>query len=129
LLVDKSEGKEMWLRIAGILMFLGVGLGAFGSHALKAKMDAYSFDIYRTAVLYHLIHAMGLFVVAHLSTLINDSKIQWAGILLVVGIVLFSGSLYLLAITGQKWLGAVTPIGGAAFLMAWLLIAFSGLYL
>ena len=119
----------MWLRIGGIMMFLGVALGAFGSHAFKAKMDAYSFDVYRTAVLYHLIHAMGIFVVAYLSSLINDAKIQWAGILLVAGIVLFSGSLYLLAITGQKWLGAITPLGGLAFLAAWLLIAFAGFYL
>ena len=97
----------MWLRIAAIFMFLAVALGAFGSHALKAKLDAYSLDVYKTAVLYHLIHALGLFVVFYLSTLKSDPKIQWAGILLVSGIILFSGSLYLLAITGQKWLGAI----------------------
>lgn len=112
----------MWLRIAGIFMFLGVALGAFGSHALKAKLSEYSIDVYKTAVLYHLIHGLGIFVVFYLSSLTNDPKVQWAGILLVVGIILFSGSLYLLAITGQKWLGAITPLGGLAFLGAWLLI-------
>ena len=110
-------------------MFLGVALGAFGSHALKSRLDDYSLDIYKTAVFYHLIHAMGIFIIAYLSSHINDPKIQWAGILLVCGIVLFSGSLYLLAITGQKWLGALTPFGGLALLAAWLLIAFAGFIL
>ena len=119
----------MWLRIASVAMFLGVLLGAFGSHALRAKLDEHSFDIYRTAVLYHLIHALGIFVVAYLSSLINDPKIQWAGIFLLLVIVLFSGSLYLLAVTGQKWLGAITPLGGLSFLTAWLLIALVGIYL
>ena len=119
----------MWLRIGGILMFLGVALGAFGAHALKSRLDAYSLDIFKTAVFYHLIHALGIFIVAYLSSLINDPKIQWAGILFICGIFLFSGSLYLLAITGQKWLGAITPLGGLSFLMAWLLIAFAGFIL
>ncbi len=117
----------MWLRIAGILMFLGVALGAFGSHALKSKLDAFSFDVFKTAVMYHLIHAMGIFVVAYLTSMSKDPKIQWAGIFLVAGIILFSGSLYLLAVTGQKWLGAITPLGGLCFLAAWLLIAFVGI--
>ena len=117
----------MWLRIAGLMMFLGVALGAFGSHALRGKLDDYSLAVFKTAVMYHLIHALGLFIVANLSSLMNDSRIQWAGIFLVAGIILFSGSLYLLAITGQRWLGAVTPLGGLSFLTAWILIAFSGL--
>ena len=118
----------MWLRIAGTFMFLGVLLGAFGSHVLKAKLDTYSMEVYKTAVMYHLIHALGIFIVANLASLINDQKVQWAGICLVLGIILFSGSLYLLAITGQKWLGAITPLGGLAFLVAWLLIALTGFY-
>ena len=118
----------MWLRIGGILMFLGVLLGAFGSHALKAKLDTYSMEVYKTAVMYHLIHALGIFIVANLASLINDQKVQWAGICLVAGIILFSGSLYLLAITGQKWLGVLTPLGGLSFLTAWILIALVGLW-
>ena len=118
----------MWLRIGGILMALGIVFGAFGSHALKAKLDEYSFDVYRTAVLYHLIHALGIFVVAYLASLFNDPKIQWAGIFLVLGIVLFSGSLYFIALTGQKWAGMITPLGGLSFIAAWLLIALVGLY-
>lgn len=119
----------MWLRIGGILMFFGVALGAFGSHALRSRLDEYSFDVYRTAVFYHLIHALAIFIVAHLASLFNDAKIQWAGILFVAGIILFSGSLYLLAVTGQKLWGILTPFGGIAFLVAWLLVAFSGFYL
>jgi len=118
----------MWLRIGGILMFLGVLLGAFGSHALKARLDSYSMEIYKTAVMYHLIHALAIFVVANLASLINDQKVQLAGIFLVTGIILFSGSLYLLAITGQKWLGAIAPLGGLAFLIGWILIAIVGLW-
>ena len=118
----------MWLRIGAIFMFLGVFLGAFGSHALKGKLDAHSLEIYKTAVMYHLIHALGILVVANLTSLINDQKIQWAGICLVTGIILFSGSLYLLAMTGQKWLGAITPLGGLSFLAAWILIALVGVW-
>ena len=111
-----------WVRIASILMFLAVALGAFGSHALRGKLTDHYLEIYKTAVLYHFIHALGLFIVAWLSTQTQDSKINLAGIFMLSGIVLFSGSLYLLSITGQKWLGAITPLGGLSFLCAWLLI-------
>lgn len=113
----------IWLRLGAMMMFLGVAFGAFGSHALRTRMTDYYFDVYRTGVFYHLIHALALLFVAWLSTFTSDSKVYWAGILLVCGIVLFSGSLYLLALTGQKWLGAITPFGGLAFLGAWVLIA------
>lgn len=118
----------MWIRIAAIFMFLGVALGAFGSHALKAKLDTYSLDIFKTAVMYHLIHALGIFIVAVLLSQGSNPKLHWAGIFLVAGIILFSGSLYLLAVTGQKWLGAVTPLGGLSFLTAWVLIALAALW-
>ncbi len=108
-------------------MFLGVALGAFGAHALKAKMTEHYFEVYKTGVLYHLIHALGLFVVAWLSTRSSDPKIFFAGVMMVLGIILFSGSLYLLSTTGQKWLGAITPLGGLSFLAAWVLIFVSSL--
>ena len=100
-------------------MFLAVGLGAFGAHALKEKLSAYSLDVYKTAVLYHFIHALGLFVVAWASTQTQDSKVYYAGIFFIAGIILFSGSLYLLSVTGIKWLGAITPLGGLSFLIGW----------
>ena len=104
------------------MMFFAVALGAFGSHAFKSRLTEYSLDVYKTAVLYHLVHAMGLFVVGYLSGITNDPKIGWAGIFLILGIILFSGSLYLLAATGYKWLGAITPLGGLSFLTAWFFI-------
>ena len=103
-------------------MFLAVGLGAFGAHALREKLIGYYLDVYKTAVLYHFIHALALFVVAWLSTQSADPKIQYAGWAFVAGIVLFSGSLYLLSITQMRWLGAVTPLGGLSFLAGWMLI-------
>jgi len=111
-----------WIKIASILMFLGVALGAFGSHALRGKLTGYYLEVYKTGVLYHFIHALGLFVIAWASTQSQDSKINLAGIFMLAGIALFSGSLYLLSVTGQKWLGAVTPLGGVSFLIAWLLL-------
>ena len=103
-------------------MFLAVALGAFGAHMLRGKLNGYSLDVYKTAVLYHFIHALALFVVAWVSTQSSDPKIQTAGICFIVGIILFSGSLYALSVTGIKWLGAITPLGGLSFLMGWFLL-------
>lgn len=114
----------IWIKIGSLLMFLAVALGAFGSHALRGRLTDYSLDIYKTAVLYHMVHALGLFVVAWLSMQIHDTKITLAGNFMLAGIILFSGSLYLLAVTGQKWLGAITPLGGLSFLLAWLFLFF-----
>ena len=114
----------IWIRIGGWIMFLGVFLGAFGAHALRGKLSEYSMDIFKTGIFYHFIHALGLFIVAYLTTQTADSKVTWAGILFIVGILLFSGSLYALSLTGIRWLGAITPLGGLAFMGAWILIAF-----
>lgn len=112
----------IWVKYASGLMFLGVMLGAFGAHALKGKVDPYLLDVFKTGVLYHMIHALGLFAVAWLSTITQDPKIAWAGILMIAGIVLFSGSLYAMTLTGIRPLGAITPLGGLSFLAAWILI-------
>lgn len=109
----------IWIKIGSLMMFLAVALGAFGSHALRGRLTDYSLDVYKTAVLYHMVHALGLFVVAWLGMQIHDVKITLAGSFMLAGIFLFSGSLYLLAVTGQKWLGAITPLGGLSFLLAW----------
>lgn len=112
----------IWVKWASALMFFGVALGAFGAHALKGKVDPYLLDVFKTGVLYHLVHALGLFVVAWLSTISQDPKIVWAGILLIAGVVLFSGSLYIMTFTGLRALGAITPLGGLSFLAAWVLV-------
>lgn len=114
----------MWIKIAGLMMFSAVTLGAFGAHALKDKLTPYSLDVYKTAVLYHMIHGLGLFIIAWLSTHLTDPKVQTAGIFLTTGIILFSGSLYLLSTLGWKWLGPVTPLGGLSFLIGWGILFF-----
>ncbi len=112
----------IWTKIAAMLLFLGVALGAFGSHLLRDKLSPHDMEVYKTAVLYHFIHALGLFAVGWLSTQTSDAKIPIAGILFIVGIALFSGSLYALTLTGARWLGAVTPLGGLCFLAAWIFV-------
>jgi uncharacterized membrane protein YgdD (TMEM256/DUF423 family) len=112
----------VWIKTASFFMLLGVALGAFGAHGLRDKLTAHQMEIYKTAVLYHFIHALGLFVVAWLSARGQNPKLTMAGNFFTVGIILFSGSLYFLALTGHKWLGAVTPLGGLSFLIGWALI-------
>lgn len=106
-------------------MALGVTLGAFGAHGLRGRLDAYSMDVYERAVFYHFLHALGMLIVSVLpktGTLTNTSM-QWVCLLLLAGVVIFSGSLYALAITGVRTLGAITPIGGLCFIAAWVLLA------
>ncbi len=113
----------------GIALALAVLLGAFGAHGLRSRLDAYSMGVYERAVLYHFIHALGLLLVAALtkSGVITSTRGGWVCALLLTGIILFSGSLYTLAITGVRGFGAVTPIGGLAFVAAWVLLAVSAL--
>jgi uncharacterized membrane protein YgdD (TMEM256/DUF423 family) len=115
-----------WSATGAVLMALGVMLGAFGAHALKDRLDAYSLDVYQKAVFYHFIHALGILIVATLQRAgaLTQSASATVCALLLAGIVLFSGSLYVLAVTGQRALGAVTPFGGLAFIAAWLLLAY-----
>lgn len=114
-----------WSAIAAVFLALAVGLGAFGAHGLKARLDASHLDIYKTAVLYHFLHAQGLLLVsvmAKTGTISAESanSVCW---LLAAGILIFSGSLYALAVTGVDILGAITPFGGVAFIAGWLLLA------
>jgi uncharacterized membrane protein YgdD (TMEM256/DUF423 family) len=114
-----------WSALAAVLLATGVMLGAFGAHGLRGRLDAYSMGIYDKAVFYHLVHALGLLIVSLLPRLglVSSTSAGWVCGLLVAGIALFSGSLYLLAVTGVRMLGAVTPIGGIAFIGAWFLLA------
>jgi uncharacterized membrane protein YgdD (TMEM256/DUF423 family) len=103
---------------------LAVMLGAFGAHALKTRIDAEMLAVWRTAVEYHFYHSLGLLAVGMLLLHFPQSgALRLAGLLMAAGIVLFSGSLYLLAITGARWLGAITPLGGAGFIAAWVALA------
>jgi uncharacterized membrane protein YgdD (TMEM256/DUF423 family) len=107
-------------------LFFGVILGAFGAHALSARLTPEMSDVWRTAELYQFVHALGLLAVGILVYHLGAPLLlRAAGWLMVAGIVLFSGSLYALALTGTRWLGAITPFGGLAFIVAWLLLALS----
>jgi uncharacterized membrane protein YgdD (TMEM256/DUF423 family) len=112
--------------LAALNMIVAVGAGAFGAHGLKRIVDANLLAIWHTGVQYHLVHALGLFAVALLAARHGASGLLGtAGLVMFAGIVLFSGSLYLLTLTGARWLGAVTPIGGVAFLAAWAMVAWA----
>jgi uncharacterized membrane protein YgdD (TMEM256/DUF423 family) len=114
-----------WTAVAAVMLALAVSIGAFGAHGLQGRLDAYSMSVYEKAVFYHFIHALGMLAVPLLvrAGLISESAGTWSGWLLLGGIVLFSGSLYLLAITGIHTLGAITPFGGVAFIAAWVTLA------
>lgn len=109
---------------AAFLLALAVGLGAFGAHALKERLDTYSLGVWEKAVFYHMVHALGMLIVASMVKL-RESTSELVCWLLLAGILLFSGSLYMLALTGTKALGAVTPFGGVAFLIAWGVLGWS----
>ena len=111
---------KLFLLLGSALMFVGVGAGAFGAHALADLLkETGRADTYETAVRYQMYHALALLAVAWLSTQIQSGLVSWAGWLFFVGVLIFSGSLYLLIFTGRTWLGAITPIGGVAFLAGW----------
>lgn len=113
-----------WIATAGALLSLaGVAAGAFGAHLLGERLGADAVETFRTGVHYHLFHALGLLAVAALSTRLPSGLWPWVAGLLVAGVVVFSGSLYGLALGGPRWLGAVTPLGGTCFLAAWALAA------
>jgi uncharacterized membrane protein YgdD (TMEM256/DUF423 family) len=114
---------KFWLISASIFGFLSVALGAFGAHSLKNVLDEYGKSIYEKAVLYQMFHAMALFAAGMIQHLDKERSFSMAGWGFFVGIILFSGSLYLLAVTGIRWLGAITPIGGVAFLFGWFWLA------
>ena len=116
--------KSGFLFLGAISALVGVGMGAFGAHGLKAILSPEMLTVYQTGVTYQMWHALGLIGIALMRRQFPESTLlNWAGCLMFAGVLLFSGSLYLLAILNLKWLGIITPIGGVSFLTAWLLIA------
>ena len=105
------------------LAFLGVALGAFGTHGLKDRLTPASIEIWKTAVQYHMIHAVALILIGILLDQRDTKAVRNAGWLMVAGIAIFSGSLYALAVTDVKILGAITPLGGLCFLTSWATLA------
>jgi uncharacterized membrane protein YgdD (TMEM256/DUF423 family) len=123
--------------IGATLAAAGVAIGAFGAHALEDRVSAELLDIFETGARYHFYHALGMIVVGLLACLyVADEstganharalkRLRWSAALMLTGIVLFSGSLYTMALTDLRWLGAVTPLGGLSFLGAWALLAWA----
>lgn len=111
---------RLFVFLGALGALLGVALGAFGAHVLRGRISAPMFEVYQTANHYHMVHALGLVLVGCVAQWRPDSRLVCAaGWLLTAGIVLFSGSLYGLALSGGAWLGFVTPFGGLAFLFGW----------
>ncbi|KPG91818.1 hypothetical protein AEQ67_29800 [Pseudomonas sp. RIT-PI-q] len=111
-----------FLMLAAFFGFTGVGLGAFAAHGLKNRLTPEYLAIFHTGVTYQLVHTLAMLGVALLATQIPGRLITWAGASFAIGILLFSGSLYLLTITGVSKLGIITPFGGLAFLIGWLFL-------
>jgi uncharacterized membrane protein YgdD (TMEM256/DUF423 family) len=114
-----------FVSLGALSAFVAVAAGAFGAHALRGSLPADLLDVFETAAQYQMYHALGLLAVGWLAARCPAGAARLAGWLFVGGTVLFSGSLYLLSLTGARWLGAVTPLGGAAFLGGWLALAWA----
>ncbi len=115
--------NKKFLLLGAACALTGVGMGAFGAHGLKAVLSSEMLTAYKTGVAYQMWHALGLILIALFSRESFGSRLlNWAGWMMFSGIILFSGSLYLLTILNVRWLGMITPFGGTAFLIAWLLI-------
>jgi uncharacterized membrane protein YgdD (TMEM256/DUF423 family) len=116
--------KSGFLFLGAISALTGVGMGAFGAHGLKAILSPEMLTVYQTGVTYQMWHALGLIGIALMrQQFAEDNLLNWAGSLMFIGILLFSGSLYLLALLDLKWLGMITPLGGVSFITAWVLVA------
>lgn len=115
--------QKLFLSIGSVAMALAVILGAFGAHMLKNELTDDLFEIFQTGVTYHFYHAIGILLIGALACYLPDtSYLRWSGWLMAAGIILFSGSLYILAIGDLRWMGAITPLGGLCFIAAWLLL-------
>lgn len=113
-----------YTRIGSVAAGLSVAIGAFGAHILEDMLTAERLATFETGVQYHMIHALALILIAILADKLGDQKkVQWAARLILTGIIVFSGSLYLLCLTGFTKLGAITPIGGVAFIGGWIMLA------
>jgi uncharacterized membrane protein YgdD (TMEM256/DUF423 family) len=121
-----TTAMERVFFIAGaVAAFVGVALGAFGAHSLKSRLPDDLLTIFETGVRYQMYHAFGLIAVAWAKTRWPEHNLNGAGWAFIVGILIFSGSLYLLSFTGLRWFGAITPLGGLAFLLGWAILVWS----
>jgi uncharacterized membrane protein YgdD (TMEM256/DUF423 family) len=117
--------NRRWTALGAVSAFISVAAGAFGAHALKLRLGPEALAVWETAARYQMVHALALLAVAQAAVAWRSPAVRSAGWLFVAGTLLFSGSLYALALTGMRGLGAVTPLGGAAFLAGWACLAWA----
>lgn len=115
--------QAMIFRFAALLLATGVALGAFGAHALQERVTPERLEVWRTAVLYQLVHGVALLAIFSAWGMLDGGRADWGVRLLIAGVTIFSGTLYTLVITNVGWLGAITPIGGTLMIGGWLLLA------
>lgn len=113
----------IWIIIGSLAGALAVGFGAFGAHGLRERLDADALAVFDIAARYQMYHALALLAVGFLALRIDNLTIRIAGSAFLLGIILFSGSLYALALTGQRWMGMITPVGGLSFIVGWVALA------
>ncbi|UNK17326.1 DUF423 domain-containing protein [Paenibacillus sp. N3/727] len=115
--------QRTFMAWGAVLMALSVAIGAFGAHMLEGRISADEMAVYETGVHYHMIHGIAVIITGLAAGLFGESrKLFWAGVLFITGVLIFSGSLYVLSLSGIKWLGAITPIGGVSFIAGWLVL-------
>ena len=119
--------KLNWFAVGAIAAAIGITFGAFGAHALKSRVTEDLLSIFEIGVRYQMYHALGLLAVAWADERWPGSLLNASGWLFVLGILLFSGSLYLMTLTGARWLGAITPVGGLCFILGWIALAMAAL--
>lgn len=122
------EVAKKWIGIGSILVMLSVMIGAFGAHMLEPIIGEDKISVYETGVQYHMIHALGIILIGVIAKVFGEAKLLvWSARLLFIGIILFSGSLYVLSISGLGPLGAITPLGGVSFIAGWICLAVTAL--
>ncbi len=128
MIVSSGSVLRMPLVLGALLVLLAVMAGAFGAHALRGMVTERSLEVFQTGVQYQMIHGLGLILIAILGALdVSRRLLMTAAGLLVAGVVMFSGSLYLLALTEVRWVGPVTPVGGLCFMVGWVSVVIAGL--
>jgi len=114
-----------WIIIGSVLAALAVSIGAFGAHGLKSKVSSEDLVIFETGVRYQMYHSLGLILIGILGFHYPLNIIQLPAILFLIGIIIFSGTLYLIPLTGLRWFGAITPIGGTALIAGWIVLVYN----